>query len=80
MYYETESMLSSTGSVDSEIDTLTDQNDNADARIEQILARLEIQRESLLARFIAMETTLATANRILDSIKQTTDALFGNNS
>lgn len=80
MYHEMETMLSSTGPVDSEIDTLSDQNDNADDRIQQILARIEIQRESLLARFIAMETTLATANRIIDSIKQTTDALFNSNN
>lgn len=65
-----------TGAVETELDTLTDQNDLHNERITEMLTRLEIKRSDLLDRFIRMETSLATANRILDSIKQTTDAMF----
>ena len=43
---------------------------------DEMLARLEIQRQSLLERFIKMETAIANANRIMESIKSITDALF----
>ena len=63
-----ESLLdSTTGTVETEIDTLTDTNEFSESRIEEMLVRLDIQRKDLLARFIRMEVALATANRILDS-------------
>jgi flagellar hook-associated protein 2 len=62
------------------IDALTDQNTQNQGRIDDMLERLEIQRQSLLERFIAMEVALATADRIMESLRQTTAALLGNNN
>jgi hypothetical protein len=38
--------------------------------------RLDIQRDVLMAKFLAMETALATSNRILESVQATMDAMF----
>ena len=64
-----------TGSVENEIDALDDQNLQTQERVNEMLARLEQQRQSLLSRFIAMETALITMNRILDSMRQSFEAL-----
>ncbi len=77
MFNKIEALLdTTTGVVETEIDTLTDTNELSESRIEEMLVRLDIQRRDLLERFIRMETSLATAQRILDSIRQTTEALF----
>ena len=62
-----------------EIDELTDQNTLNNERITEMLDRLEIQRQNLLERYIAMETAIASANSILDSIKQTVDQFANSN-
>ena len=81
MFNKIEALLDTkTGAVETEIDALTDTNELSQSRIEEMLVRLEIQRKDLLDRFIRMEVALATANRILDSIKQTTEALYSNNN
>lgn len=81
LFFDLETLLDQdTGVVETEIDSLTDQNDLNETRIEEMRVRLEIERRDLLERFLRMETALATANRILDSIKQTTDAMFANNN
>ena len=80
LFFEVDEILDqSTGVVETEIDNLTDQNEFNEARIEEMRVRLEIERQDLLDRFLRMETALATANRILESIKQTTDAMFADN-
>ena len=80
MFNKIEALLdSTTGIVETEIDTLTDTNELSESRIEEMLVRLDIQRQDLLQRFIRMETSMATAQRILDSIRQTTEALFSRN-
>ncbi|MCZ6665811.1 MAG: hypothetical protein O7B81_10930, partial [Gammaproteobacteria bacterium] len=80
MFSKIEALLdTTTGTVETEIDTLTDTNELSESRIEEMLVRLEIQRKDLLDRFIRMEVALATTNRILDSIRQTTEALYANN-
>lgn len=77
MFFKIDELLDTkTGAVETESDALSDQNDTNQDRIDEMLARLETQRQELLARFVRMETALATATRILDSIKQTTDAWF----
>jgi len=77
MFFDIERMIdSTTGSVEAEIDTLTDQNAVAEKRIEEMLRRLDYQKEQLTAKFIAMETALARMNSILDTMKQTVDAWF----
>ena len=69
-----------TGIIDGEIDELTDQNTVHEARITEMLDRLEIQRQNLLERYIAMEIAIASANRIMDTIRQTTDQLANSNN
>lgn len=77
MFFELETLLdTTTGGLENEIGALTDQNELSQDRIDDMLARLEVQRQDLLDRFIRMETALATANRILDSITQITNAMF----
>ena len=68
-----------TGIVDGEIEELTDQNTLNNERITEMLDRLEIQRQNLLERYISMETAIASGNRIMDSLKQTTDQLANSN-
>ena len=80
LFDELELLLDSKGTVEGEIDALTDQNELAAIRIDEILTRLAVQRQTLTTRFIALETTLATSQRILDTIKQTTEAIFANNN
>jgi flagellar hook-associated protein 2 len=64
-----------TGTIQSEIDALTDQNTLTQTRIDTMLERLERQRQSLLNSFIAMETALTTMNNLLESIKSTYAAM-----
>lgn len=76
MFFAIDDMLDeATGSVETEIDGLTDTNVISEDRITEMLARLDIQRRSLLERFIAMETALATNARILDSVKASAESL-----
>ena len=79
MYFKLGELLDvTTGVVDAEIDELTDQNTLNNERITEMLDRLEIQRQNLLERYIAMETAISSANNIMDSLKQTTDSLTSN--
>jgi flagellar hook-associated protein 2 len=81
MFFELESLLdTTTGGLENEIGGLTDQNELSQDRIDAMLARIEVQRQDLLDRFIRMESALATANRILESITQMTDAMFAKKS
>lgn len=78
LFFELENMLDSkTGIVEGEINELTTVNKQSQTRIDEMLVRLELQRESLLQRFVRMEASLASMNRILESIGQMTDAMFG---
>jgi flagellar hook-associated protein 2 len=78
LFFELDALLdTTTGTVENEIGALTDQNDLGQTRVAEMLDRLERQKQDLLDRFIRMETALATAQRILDSISQTTQAMFG---
>ncbi|MCE2510740.1 MAG: flagellar filament capping protein FliD [Alphaproteobacteria bacterium] len=56
------------GALEVEVDGIQDQNEVTEDRIAEQLARLERQRQTLLARFIAMETALASMASIRDSI------------
>lgn len=76
MFFAIEDLLDeSTGTVETEIDALTDTNVISEDRITEMLARLDIQRRSLLERFIAMETALATNARILESVQASAESL-----
>ncbi|NKB20142.1 MAG: hypothetical protein GKS01_06295 [Alphaproteobacteria bacterium] len=81
MFFEIDDLLNTTtGIVDGEIDQLTDQNVVNNERIIEMEARLDIQRQSLLERYIAMETALAQANNIIESITASTTALLNSQS
>ena len=66
---------SQTGIIQSELDARSDQNEAAQDRIDDMLVRLEIQRQDLLSRFIAMETALASMKSILENMRQTFNAM-----
>ncbi len=66
------------GALKTETDALSDQNTVTEERITEQLIRLERERETLLEKFIAMETALATMQTILDSLKLSTDLLSVN--
>ena len=81
MFFAIDDLLNeATGLVETEIESLEDTNAITEDRIGEILARLEIQRKSLLERFITMETAVATANRILETLGRQTDAMFQNSN
>ena len=62
------------------IDNLLNTNEIGADRITEMLARLEIQRRSLLERFISMETAMATNARILESVQASAASLSGNSN
>jgi flagellar capping protein FliD len=45
-----------------------------------MMARLDRQRQALLDRFIAMETALTSMKNLLDSLKQTFEAMSNQNN
>ena len=71
---------SDSGTIGGQVDTLTDQNERGQSRIDRLEERLERQRENLLARFAAMESALASMNTLLESIRGQIDAAFGGSS
>jgi flagellar hook-associated protein 2 len=74
MYDAVDSMLDSVnGSVENEIGALTDQNTTTQTRVDNMLARLERQRVSLLDRFLAMETALTAMKNILSRSRPSGD-------
>jgi flagellar capping protein FliD len=76
MFYAVDSMLDPTdGSVENEIKALTDQNTTTQTRIDEMMARLDRQRQALLDRFLSMETALTSMQNLLDSLKQTFAAM-----
>ncbi len=58
------------GLLANEVDVLEGQNELGQQRVTRLEERLERERERLLERFIAMETALATMNRLLDGLRQ----------
>ena len=81
MFSTLDSMLDSvTGTIQNEIDTMADQNEQHQTRIDEMLVRLETLRDSLTARFVRAETAMASAENLLESIRQTTEALISNNN
>ncbi len=70
----------SSGLITNEVNNLQGQNDLGQDRIDRLQARLDKEHDRLLARFAAMETALTTMNQLLESLKQQTNAAFGNNS
>ena len=80
MFFELEQLLDSeSGSLEAEVDTLNAQNRAAETRVDEMIVRLDYQRERLLERFIVMEQALARMNSVLDQIREITDANNSNN-
>jgi flagellar hook-associated protein 2 len=79
MNFELDRLMAPNGPLDSQMDAIADQNQDAETRIAEKLERLEYQRERLLARFVEMERQLAEMDRIRDSLTQMTNRLQGNN-
>ncbi len=76
LYFGVEQLLDEdTGAIQTEVNSLGDQTDLAQTRIEEMLARLETQRENLRLRFIAMEQAISTMNNILNTLEQQLAAL-----
>ncbi|MDJ0948507.1 MAG: flagellar filament capping protein FliD [Alphaproteobacteria bacterium] len=67
------------GTLEAEIDTLEDQNEVSEDRVEQMLVRLELERQRLLDKFIAMEQALSSLANIRQSITELTAALTSDN-
>ncbi|MBX6323216.1 MAG: flagellar filament capping protein FliD [Rhodospirillaceae bacterium] len=60
----------STGSIEAEIKNLTDQNTQAQSRVDEMTRSLDYQRQQLSERYQRMNTSIATMQTIIDSIKQ----------
>jgi flagellar capping protein FliD len=65
-----------TGVVQNDINSLTDQNETANDRVTAMQDRLAIQKQILTDKFNAMEVALAKNKQIQDSITQIFDSLF----
>jgi flagellar hook-associated protein 2 len=76
----TEILDPTSGSIQTEINTLQDQNTANQDRIDRGNTNLDYQRTQLLNKFINMETALAQMNSTLNSVKQLTNSLFGNSN
>jgi len=68
------------GIIDGEVDTLDDQNELAQNRIDGMLVRLDLERQRLLDQFLAMESALTELASIRDRITQLTDSLSQNDN
>ena len=80
LFFEIDRILDSeVGTLETEVDNLTDQNALTQDRIDTMLERLELQRQNLLDRFIAMEAALSSMNNTIDMIRQQTEALNQDN-
>ena len=77
LFFELDKMLDPTsGTINATLDTLTGQNQIGQDRVTDMLERLELQKQNLLDRFIALETALASAKNLQESLAQSIDALF----
>ena len=71
LHFAVEQMVDAvSGSVENDIKALKSQNDLSNKRITEITQRLEIQRQTILDKFIAAEQSMAILKRALDSINQ----------
>jgi flagellar capping protein FliD len=66
------------GLIDSNVNTITNQNEQNQKRVDDMELRLERTRQLLLTQFINMETALARSQNLSDSITRTFEAMFQN--
>ena len=80
MFFELDNLLNAqSGLVETEISALTTGNEQKQTRIEEMSVRLDLQRETLLAKYIAMETALTSMNQTIENLKQMTESMFSDN-
>lgn len=79
LYFFFEELSKADGTLNTAISGLENQSTDFEARISEIDLRLEQQRASLEAQFIAMETALAQLNSQRDTLKSFTDAANSDN-
>lgn len=80
MFFELGNLLDSqSGLVETEIKALTTGNQQKQTRIEEMTVRLDLQRETLLAKYIKMETALTSMNQTIENLKQMTESMFSKN-
>lgn len=80
MFFEMDSLLNSkSGLVETEIKSLTTRNEQNQTRVGEMTLRLDLQREVLLAKYMAMETALSSMNNTIENLKQMTESMFGKN-
>ena len=72
--------LSTDGVIESELNNLDGQNKLATDRINEMQTRLDLERQSLLTKFQHMETTLATAQNIMNSLNSTIGSAFNSST
>lgn len=80
MFFALDEFTKSQGIFDNQVNTLTTQNTQFEDRVARIDESLTRQRESLTARFVAMETAIGRANSLKQALTQQSNALNGNNS
>ncbi|MFQ5773248.1 MAG: flagellar filament capping protein FliD [Kiloniellaceae bacterium] len=79
LFFEIDELLTAeTGLIDSNVETLKEQNKLSQSRVDDMLARLEQTRELLVQRFINAETALAQAKNLQENLRLAFDALFAN--
>ena len=77
LYFAIDTMLTPvTGLMDTNVASLTKRNDVQQDRVDNMLARLELTRATLLPKYIAMEVALARSKNLRDTLTQTFDAMF----
>ncbi len=77
LFFAIDAMLTPlTGLMDTNVASLTNQNQARQDRVDDMVARLELTRAMLLQRFINMEVALAKAKSLQDTLTQTFDAMF----
>lgn len=81
IYAATDQLLDNdSGTISSQIDTLTDKNERAQTKVDALDERLDRERERLLLRFANMESALSSMNTLLESIRSQIDSAFGSSN
>jgi flagellar capping protein FliD len=79
LYYTVDTMLApNVGLIATNINSLSKQNTVRQDRADDMIARLDRQRDTLLRQYIAMEVALARAKTLRESLTTAFDAMFAN--
>lgn len=77
MFHAADNLLNEdTGAIANAIESLDATNTQTEERIAVLLERLERQRQSMMQRFIAMETALMRLNSLREQLTQAFEAMF----